>query len=271
MSGGWTTHDTDMTVTRVVKRFQSCADGEHEREWRALSLLARYAPDLAPAPLCADLAAEPPVVVMSRLPGEPLRGGRVRPEQLEAMARTVGELFDAVPSPIAGQLPYRCWNQRQSEAAIRGRAAELPADVPDDIAAAVRAGMQWLNTSPLGLIAEADVTAVFGQADGNLANFLWDGDRVRVVDFEDSGRSDRAYELAEITEHVATWVDTDFDAALFLAHFTLTTAETGRLRDSRRLFALLWLLVLAVEDPDHPRNPPGTASRQAERMLALLS
>jgi hypothetical protein len=30
---------------------------------------------------------------------------------------------------------------------------------------------------------------VLGQGDCNLANFLWDGPRVRIVDFEDSGPS----------------------------------------------------------------------------------
>jgi hypothetical protein len=102
MSSGWTTHEIAMTATRVVKRFRSCSDGEHEREWRALSLLARYAPGLAPAPRCAHLAAEPPVVVMSRVPGDTLRGGRVAPEQVEALARTVAGLFDAVPAEVAG-------------------------------------------------------------------------------------------------------------------------------------------------------------------------
>lgn len=70
--------------------------------------------------------------------------------------------------------------------------------------------------------------------------------------------------------HVATWVDTEFDAALFLDHFVLSTAEERRLGECRRLFALLWLLVLAREDPGHGRNPPGTATLQAERLHNLL-
>jgi hypothetical protein len=271
MSSGWTTHEIAMTATRVVKRFRSCSDGEHEREWGALSLLDHYAPDLAPAPLCADLDAEPPVVVMSRVPGDTLRGGRVVPEQVEALARTVAGLFDAVPAAIAGQLPDRRWHQLETEAAIRRWAQDLPVGIPYSVAEAVRAGMRWLDKADLGHGEELGVPAVFGQADGNLANFLWDGERVRVVDFEDSGRSDRGYELADITEHVAAWVDTDFDAALFLHQFTLSKAETRRLRHSRRLFALLWLLVIAREDPAHRRNPLGTAELQAERLLALLS
>ncbi len=271
MSSGWATHDIEMTATRVVKRFRSCSDREPEREWRALLLLMRYAPDLAPAPLFADLTGEPPVVVMSRLPGEPLRGARVRPEQIKAMARTVAGLFAAVPAAIAGQLPDRRWNQGEVERTIRHWARELPASAPDAIVAAVGDGLRWLDTGPRSLAAAAEAPAILGQADGNLANFLWDGGRVRVVDFEDSGRSDRTYELADIVEHVAAWVDTEFDAALFLSHFTLTGLEARRLRDSRRLFALLWLLVLALEDPGRPRNPPGTAVRQAKRLLSLLS
>lgn len=271
MSSGWTTHQIAMTPTRVVKRFRSCGDGEHEREWRALSLLARYAPDLAPAPLCADLAAEPPVVVMSRVPGDTLRGGRVLPEQVEALARTVAGLFDAVPAAVACQLPPRRWHQLQAEAAIRRWAQDLPSEVPHSVAEAVRAGLRWLDKADIGQPAAPEVPTVFGQADGNLANFLWDGERVRVVDFEDSGRSDRAYELADIAEHVAVWVDTDFDVTLFLQQFSLTKAETPRLGESRRLFALLWLLVLALEKPGHARNPPGTAERQADRLLRLLA
>jgi len=45
--------------------------------------------------------------------------------------------------------------------------------------------------------------AVLGQGDGNLANFLWDGGQVRIVDFEDSGPSDRAFELAVLVEHLS--------------------------------------------------------------------
>ncbi|HEY2691135.1 MAG TPA: phosphotransferase [Streptosporangiaceae bacterium] len=40
---------------------------------------------------------------------------------------------------------------------------------------------------------------MFGNADGNLANFLWDGARCRIVDFEDSGVSDPAYEAAHVS------------------------------------------------------------------------
>jgi len=270
MSGAWSTHGVEIMADHVVKRFRSCTGGEHDREWRALMLLDRYAPDLAPAPLSADLAADPPMVMMSRLPGEPLRGGVVQPVQIDAMARTLARIFDAVPGPLASELPSRRHSRRQIESAARSWALELPADAPCAIRDAVTDGLRWLELTPFAAGCHPHVPPVFGQGDGNLANFLWDGNRVRLVDFEDSGRSDRACELADVTEHVATWVDTDFDAALFLDHFSLSTAEERRLSESRRLFALHWLLFLACEDPERPRNPPGTAIRQADRLQSLL-
>ncbi|GAA1073200.1 hypothetical protein GCM10009663_11440 [Kitasatospora arboriphila] len=139
------------------------------------------------------------------------------------------------------------------------------------VAAALHAGLTWLDASDIaGESQPARVPAVFGPGDGNLANYLWDGTRVRVVDFEESGRSDRAYELAEITEHVSAWLDGGLDVPAFLGHFDLAPAESARLVDCRRLLALLWLFLLAMDRPDRPRNPPGTADHQARRLLALL-
>ncbi|MFD8596620.1 aminoglycoside phosphotransferase family protein [Kitasatospora sp. NPDC059646] len=116
----------------------------------------------------------------------------------------------------------------------------------------------------------ATAVPVLGQADGNLANHLWDGAEVRLVDFEDSGRSDRPYEPAELVEHVSARVDTDLDAAAFLSRFALPAVESARLRECRRLFALLWLVFLAGDPATAARNPPGTGGRQAGRLLGLL-
>ncbi|MEV4468654.1 phosphotransferase [Nonomuraea sp. NPDC049504] len=126
---------------------------------------------------------------------------------------------------------------------------------------AVKEGLRWLEGWQPG---QEGVTPVFGAGDGNLANFLWDGDRVRVVDFEESGRSDRAYELSEVVEHVSTWVDGDVDIA---AAVELSPQEERRMRECRRLHALMWLFLLSHESP---RNPPGTFERQVERVLTRL-
>lgn len=70
----WSTHGLDLGPDTVTKRFRTGFREQSEREWRALTLLDVHAPGLAPTPRHADLAADESTVVMSRLPGGPLRG-----------------------------------------------------------------------------------------------------------------------------------------------------------------------------------------------------
>ena len=260
MTSQWTTHGVELLPDTVRKSFRQDADGDPGREWRALTLLDRYAPGLAPRPL--SLADG--TVTMTRLPGVPLRGAELTPLHLDALARATDRLLHAVPPATAAALPERRWYVRDSVAAIRRRTVRPGSP-------AVEAGLRWLAGAEAGLLAGAEAAApVLGQADGNLANFLWDGAEVRLVDFEDSGRSDRPYELAEVVEHLSAWVDTDLDAAAFLGRFALTAAESARLVECRRLFALLWLVFLTTDPATEARNPPGTADRQAVRLRALL-
>ncbi|WP_314172356.1 hypothetical protein [Streptomyces winkii] len=67
-------------------------------------------------------------------------------------------------------------------------------------------------------------------------------------------------------------MDGPLDVDAFLDRFVLTAVEAARLRDCRRLLALVWLFLLSFdEERDHPRNPPGTTTRQARRLTALLT
>jgi thiamine kinase-like enzyme len=111
---------------------------------------------------------------------------------------------------------------------------------------------------------------VFGQGDGDLSNFLWDGQRIRIVDFEDSGLSDRAFELAVLVEHTSAWLDADLDAEQFTGAFDLTAAERARLTDCRRLAALRWLLLLQPGSAKSEQQPPEAQARQAGRLLSLF-
>ena len=116
----------------------------------------------------------------------------------------------------------------------------------------------------------ADLPPVFAMGDGNLSNFIWcDGD-VRVVDFEDSGRSDRAFELADVVEHISMWVNDSVDTDQLTDAFVLDTGEISRFTACRRLWATFWLLMLLPSGPAHARNPEGTLDRQAQRVLQLL-
>jgi hypothetical protein len=285
------THQVSVDPARhvVVKRFVQAHRGEPAREWRALTLLAEHAPGLAPEPISADLAANPPVIEMSLLPGEPLGGRPPTAEQESALVRALGQLWQSVPVSRIDPLPGEAGNEPQLVSLVRQLAVQYP-DLGDDpvVRAAHSAGLSWLSWSvgESGRLAGEDshpdpgaagsgagwpgLLPVFGQGDANLANFLWDGDRVRLVDFEDSGLSDRAFELAILVEHLSAWSDSGLDGDTFLHAFDLTAAERSRLADCRRLAALAWLLFLRPGSDASLRNPPATLRRQAERLLALL-
>lgn len=275
------THDVVFGDGTAVKRFRSADHDEPRREWRALTLLARYAPGLAPEPVSADLDGAPPVVVMSRLPGQPLGGSPLCDNQLDAAAAAMNRLHHAVPPRELDAVPPAAAPLQAICARIRAMAAARPAGPLSELQhQARRAGLTWLDSfesdrqgartaSPAGCGSAAG-TAVFAHVDGNLANYLWDGCSVRLVDFEDSGRGDRAQELADFVEHLSVWDGGGVAAEPFLDRFELTGPERERIAQLRRLFAVFWSMMLLPGGRSQRRNPPGTADRQASRALALL-
>jgi Ser/Thr protein kinase RdoA (MazF antagonist) len=269
-----TTHEVriDPDLGLVVKRFRSGHRGEPAREWTALSLLARFAPGLAPAPVSADLDSDPPVITMSWLPGTELTAAPVTPVQVCALAEALEWLWRSVPS-IDRELPATVTpNPVAFTRQVREMLATSP--VPGDDPAVVRAhaiAAAWLERAALERHGRAAPRAVLGHGDPNLANLLWDGSRIRLVDFEDSGPSDRAFELAILTEHISAWSDAQLDAEDLLALFDLTRTEQTRVQGFRRLAALFWLLMLRPGSPSSIRNPPGTLERQADRLLRLFT
>jgi aminoglycoside phosphotransferase (APT) family kinase protein len=269
-AGRWSTHGVEIAADRVTKRFLPGSGERATREWRALTLLSAYAPGLAPEPLGAELTAERPVVVMSRLPGAPLRDAALGAEQLDALAAALAALHSALPPEVLAAVPPRPGRPGALRPHLDRWAAQVRPRAGGAVRQAMDAGLGWLARSAPEDGDRAGVPAAFGPGDGNLANYLWDGHRVRAVDFEESGRSDRAFEIAEITEHVSAWSVRPLDVPALLARIDLTPAETARLRACRRLLALVWLFLLAQDDPANPRNPPGTAERQAARLLELL-
>ena len=83
-------HTHDVTVAdEVVRKAYVCWDkGEPEREWAALQLLAREAPGLAPEPIGRESQDGRPVVVMSRVPGDPMVG-EITPGQQDALVEAL--------------------------------------------------------------------------------------------------------------------------------------------------------------------------------------
>jgi aminoglycoside phosphotransferase (APT) family kinase protein len=251
----------------VVKRYLHGGGGEAMREWRALRLLADHAPRLAPEPVSADLDASPPSIVMSLLPGEPLGRRPLEPAQERALAIAIGRLWQAVPAALVTSLPGEPDTTAEFVRLVREWAA-VPSGPAGDRAVtdALAGGSAWLAAAGDSMTSAAPPAAqrVLGHGDADLTNFLWDGELVRIVDFEGAGISDRAFELAMLVEHVSAWRVGGLDADRFIDDFDLSVSERARLAGWRRLAALFWLLRL------RSRGDPRLLQGQAERLLALL-
>lgn len=243
---------------------------EPRREWQALGMLARYAPGLAPAPVHAALDAEPAVVVMSRLPGSPMGTQPLTASQVAAVAASIRRLHHAAPPGVLEAIEPMPFGPVTAAARVRAMAAAAGVPEDPDARRALRCASSWLERGQVERTAVRGCTAVFGHGDANLANYLHDGGTVRLVDFEDSGRSDRAWELAIFTEHLSVHGRGQVPAELALSHFDTGTAERARTGEYRRLLATFWLLMLLPGGPSHRHNPPSTLQHQAHRLLTLL-
>jgi len=254
----------------VVKRYVSSAHREPQREWRALHLLQEYAPGLAPEPVCADLSADRAVVVMSRLPGEPMRGRPLRGGCLDSLGEALQRLHTCVPARVLDNLSPSGSDPTTGAPKLRRSLAALRRPEGDPVvSAAYDHALAWFDSAEAAKLIDFEGPVVFGRGDHNLANFLLDGDHVSLVDFEDSGRADRPCELAELVEHISARTTPDREWHTFLSRCELDARERRRLAGFRRFQAIMWLLLLMPGQPGHQRNPPGTLRHQAERLLGL--
>ena len=265
------THSLRFDAETVTKTYRSWTKGEPEREWAALGLLLQHAPGLAPEPVSAVLDGEPPSIVMTRLPGSSLGGGPLTVTQTKAVSVALHRLHTAVPAADLAAQPPRHWHPAEAVGNLRAWIAE-PHEVGDapQTAAAFGHASRWLRSGDPDRLVYAKVPPVFALADGNLSNLVEADGEVRLVDFEDSGRSDRAYELADLVEHISMWIDDSVDTDVLVDAADLDRVERARFDGFRRLWAVFWLLMLLPTGRAHARNPAGTLDRQAQRTLALM-
>jgi aminoglycoside phosphotransferase (APT) family kinase protein len=264
------THDVTLGQRRVVKRYRSWARGEPDREWAGLTLLHRTAPGLAPEPLERRVEDGAPVVVMTRVPGEPLGTAPLSRKQVEAVGQALRRMYTAIPVDDLAGVAERTGGPLELVSTLRSWIREPPARVGSSVQVALAAGTAWLAAPEVTHLTGPFAQRVFTQADGNLGNFLWDGDRCYVVDFEDSGVSDPAYEVADLVEHVSVWLPGLIGTGDLVAALEFSTEQEARLLGFRRIMAVFWLLMLLPGNPGHDRNPQGSLDRQAQRVLELL-
>ena len=264
-------HQLTLQDETVTKTYRFWSLGEHRREWAALELLDRHAPGLAPRPLTADLDAQPPSITMTRLPGRPLGGERLSPGATAALATSMRALHSAAPPDQLRAMPPRHLHADAFVTEVRQLVSEAAYDgEAEGVVPALSLARAWLEQA----VVESETPArdrVFGLADGNLANCIWNGKRVMLVDFEDAGVSDRCFELADMLEHPSVFVGEKLDPDTLLDALDLDEEQRERVLHFRRIFSCFWLVRLLPEGTAHRRNPPGTLERHALRTASLLA
>jgi aminoglycoside phosphotransferase (APT) family kinase protein len=266
------THDLAFSATEVRKRYVTWSDGEADREWRCLSLLAECAPGVAPRPVRREVWNGAPVVVMERLPGEALGRAPLTQEQTSSLGHALRRLYeipvDCIVAANIGERRYGPTTQPQTLRRWLSDSYDLaPCRDPSLVAEGVDAALAWLSRPDI--LPEPQLVAL-GIADLNPANILWDGATCRLVDFEDGGLTDPAYELADHVEHLGGRLNGIFDSDALVEAVGLSQEERDRMRAFRLLWVAFWLAMLLPGNGGFRRNPPGTTEAQATRLLRLL-
>ncbi|MBC2934980.1 aminoglycoside phosphotransferase family protein [Nocardioides sp. zg-1228] len=262
------THDVEVGQNQVRKTFVSWSLDEPEREWGALKHLSAYAPGLAPSPIARTEVGGRPTIVMSRVPGAPL-AGEITGAQTQALARALRRLFDVpVPpglavranDPLGFSRRFKQWLAEEydwSECQDAGLVRE-----------AVESARLWLDQH---LFSEGwIVDPVIALGDGNLDNVLWDGETCRLIDWEEYGVSDLAYEVADIVEHASSRLENRLEADALIEAIFLSESQRRRVEQHRPFFAAFWLAMLLPGNAGWGRNPTGSTEDQSRHLLRLL-
>jgi Ser/Thr protein kinase RdoA (MazF antagonist) len=215
-----------------------------EREWQALCYLAEQGLGIAPQPRHFSPDPELPAVVMELVAGVSLYDHQPAARELAALAETLKQLYAltpkvaAYPHTVIGP-PIVLMQRVESWLAWLADRADEP--LVKQILAVVA---QWDSEADRVILAMS-APSVFSRGDPNLANCLWDGQRVRCVDLEYSGWSDMTFDLAELIEAQPSRHISDQTWERFIDSFELhETAEQQRLAAARRLCAVFWISLL---------------------------
>ncbi len=209
---------------------------------------------------------------MERLPGRPLGSARLTADQTSSLGAVLRRLYDV---PLAAVRAVGITERRGGPSGSRRAVTEMLSG-PGDLSAcrdqtlvrhAVEVTLDWARRHEA---VPAPALRVLGIADLNPANVLWDGAACRLVDFEDAGLTDPAYEIADHVEHLAGRRAGVYDADALVDAVGLSGQERDRVRAYRPPWAAFWLGMLLPGNRGFVRNPPGTLEAQATHVLELL-
>lgn len=249
----------------VVKVFTGPGRRAADNEWDALTALAGSG--VAPGPVRFDRDPRP-VVVMEHVHGSSLAGGALGPGHASAIGHA-HRLVQAAPVP-------RRRGSRPPSVLLKIRLALILSrprywrdnDSAELIAQAWRSARRWAADVRLDQLTGGDHPR-FSRGDPNLTNYLWSGEDVVLIDWEDSGFTDPAMQLADMAEHPSARELADTFWFEVAAATELTPADLNRAERHRRAMACFWLVVIENRQRRN-RLTTVTLEEQAKRTLEVL-
>lgn len=255
----WTAADTPI----CIKLYRKNDRQRVEREWRGLTHAASLG--CAPKPLWLDEDPQQPALGMTLLPGSPILDVLDPATAIKALAENTRALQDV---PLTGPL-----GDLERVDSIAHHITRLTDVWPAQLAGAAEEPMTqdmfallhcWESGGDAELLAQP-AKRVFSRGDANLLNWLHDGQRAYVVDFEYSGYSDAAVDAADHVEHISAraipdeiWNSTEADLGV-------NPSNRARFDAARRTIALRWLAVLWKQRTTRAQE----FTTQLERVRAL--
>jgi aminoglycoside phosphotransferase len=231
-------------VRLCLKRYRLDDRNRPGREWTALRFLADRGVDFAPQPLWRNHDPQHPAIVMTWLPGQPLRNMPLNDRCLRALADALREMHAI--TPVVVTYPYDVFG---TVASLDHRLIawfESTAASTDARIVASRALVDvWRNGGDRELLAQA-APQVWDRGDPSLGNCLWDGQQVRFVDFEYAGWTDRAWMLAHLVGGPWAWqAPATIRTALWTPAERDDRATQQRYAAALRFTACFWLYKFA--------------------------
>jgi aminoglycoside phosphotransferase (APT) family kinase protein len=240
-----------------------------EREWAALCALEAASVYVAPRPVSFHPDPVSPVVIMERITGEPLGHTRLTVIQAAALADSVRECQRALLPGDPGVPAHAVWGDAPS---LLRRVSAFFADERLSSKEAARDAKalwrEWFGREGELRSVCSVPPPVFSRGDPNLANCLWDGERIRIVDWEYSGWGDRILDAADTVEHIQSRHTPDTVWEAFTLRFGLSEVEQARYEALRRLVALFWVMKLWPEDASTSRERFASQVRRAELLVS---
>jgi aminoglycoside phosphotransferase (APT) family kinase protein len=252
----------------VAKLYPSQARAEPEREWQALCSFQSLR--LSPRPLSFHPADDLPAVLMECVPGTPVDALALSDTQLAA----IGAAHVALRQ-MQHRSPWR--HATNHPAVVLRRACDNcehfdPAELKErseSVEVAWSLARRWLATGDAQAVGRPP-RQVLCRGDTNLVNYLFAGDRLWLVDFEDSGLNDPAFELADMAEHLNARPVAEAMWERMADALRLRPADRLRCRHGRRLAAIFWLTILVGREIRGRTRGRETPEDQAQHMLSLF-